>query len=74
MEKVKCESCGDLFPKKRFDLGYRICLDCAKELTPKYIGRRIFSGKADSSLEIFKQDIESAKLRIQKENRKGLSK
>jgi hypothetical protein len=72
--QVKCESCGDLFPKERFDLGFKICLECSEELTPRYLGRRVFSGKNDSSLEIIRQDIESAKLRIQKENRKGLAK
>ena len=73
MEPI-CESCGDLFPKKRFDLGFKICLACSEELTPRYVGKRVFSGKNDSSLEIYRQNIDSAKERIKKENIKGLAK
>lgn len=31
LEMVTCPKCGKPFPKKRFDLGYRCCVNCSTE-------------------------------------------
>lgn len=71
-EKIVCESCGKLYPKRRFDLGYEICVVCAGESVKKYVGRR-YDGRHDGTTEIFrtKDAIEFAKLQIRRENAIG---
>ena len=71
-ERVNCESCGKLYPRKRFDLGYKTCIQCADKTVRKYIGRR-YDGRHDGTTEIFrtKDAIESAKLAIRRENAIG---
>lgn|SRR4030042_1658417 len=71
-EKVHCDACGKLYPKKRRDLGYNICLDCANESVVKYVGRR-YDGRHDGTTEIFRtvNAIASAKVQIRRENAIG---
>jgi hypothetical protein len=71
-EKVNCGSCGKLYSKKRFDLGYGTCIICAGKTVKKYVGRR-YDGRHDGTTEIFrtKDAIESAKLIIRRENAIG---
>lgn len=71
-EKINCESCGKLYPKRRFDLGYVTCIKCAGKTVKKYVGRR-YDGRHDGTTEIFrtKDAIEFAKLQIRRENAIG---
>ncbi len=73
-ERVPCDSCGKLYPKKRRDLGYKTCVDCASLTVKKYIGRR-YDGRHDGTTEIFRTDnaIESAKTQIRRENAIGFA-
>jgi hypothetical protein len=71
-ERVSCETCGKLYPKKRLDLGYTTCIQCAGKTVKRYVGRR-YDGRHDGTTEIFrtKDAIESAKLLIRRENAIG---
>jgi hypothetical protein len=73
-EKINCGSCGKLYPKKRLDLGYEICIECASKIVKKYVGRR-YDGRHDGTTEIFRtaNAIESAKTQIRRENAIGFS-
>ncbi len=71
-EKASCDCCGELYPRKRRDLGYKMCVDCAGQTVKKYVGRR-YDGRHDGTTEIFRTNdaIESAKLQIRRENAIG---
>lgn len=32
---MKCRKCNDNVPKARWDIGYRLCLDCGNEVAEK---------------------------------------
>lgn len=73
-ERVACDSCGKLYPKKRRDLGYGTCINCAGKTVVKYVGRR-YNGRHDGTTEIFRTNgaIESAKCQIRRENAIGFA-
>lgn len=45
LEMIECPSCGNDFPKKRMELGYKVCINCSS--VKKVVGITTVEGQGD---------------------------
>jgi len=45
LEMIQCPNCGQDFPKKRVELGYKVCINCSS--VKKVVGITTVEGKGD---------------------------
>lgn len=50
LEMIRCPRCGQLFPKKRQELGYNYCINCSTEKRVTYIIEGTTDGDGDDTI------------------------
>ena len=67
-----CNLCEEEFAQERFDLGYEICLSCAKKTVKKYLGRRSNDTK-HGELTIFRENLPTVEKILRRESSAGFN-